>query len=444
MSAAGYDPENPFHRQTVRKVAWRLVPLLTLMYTFAYLDRINIGSAALTMNKDLGISPTVFGLVSSLFLLGYFVLEIPSNLAFVKFGARIWLTRIMISWGIISSLTAFVQTPNQLIAARIALGVAEAGFFPGMILYLALWFPKEVRGRMFLFSTLPFAVVLGAPASTAIIQYADGWMGFAGWRVMFFFEGLPPVILGLFTARYLTSLPSQARWLTPEQRSWLASIAEVSGNAKHSVRDSLRLVFGDGRLLLYTLAYGLLQMGFYAGLIFTPQIIGGFSAAFGTTLSVAQIGLLTAIPSLIATILCYFYAQHSDRTNERVWHAATGSVIAACGILTCTGSSNVYGLLGGLILLQIGLLFALVPLWQLPTRGLSTSAAAVTVAIFNSSAILGSFVSPIVIGWLRERTGSFQAGLFFLAAVLMLAAMMIIFAGAVLERRHRLVSAGST
>ncbi|MGZ9712868.1 MFS transporter [Glaciimonas sp. GNP009] len=435
MTMASYDPENEFQRATLRKVMWRVIPLLTLMYTAAYLDRINIGTAALTMNKDLGISQAVFGLAASLFLLGYFFLEIPSNLAFVKYGARVWLTRIMITWGIISSLTAFVQTPNQLIAVRIALGIAEAGFFPGLILYLALWFPKEVRARMFFFTTLPLAVILGAPASTAIIQYTDGWFGMAGWRIMFLVEGALPILLGFFSARYLTSLPADATWLNPEQKAWLASIAEVSGGVKHSVGESLRILFKNHSLLLYALAYGFLQMGFYAQLIFTPQIISSFSRTVGVTLSAPQIGLLTSVPSIFAALVCYFWVRHSDKTNERVWHAATGALLGAVGIAICLTSSGVFGLMGGLTLLQSGLLCGLIPLWQLPTRGLSSSAAAIVIASVNSVGILGSFTSPIIIGWLKQRTGSYDAGLTFIAVMLILAAALIIFAGAVIERK---------
>lgn len=433
---ATYDPSDPFQKETLRKVTWRLVPMLTLMYTTAYLDRINIGTAALSMNKELGMSQALFGLAGSLFLVGYFLLEIPSNLAFVRFGARIWLTRIMVSWGLISCLTAFVQTPGQLIAVRIALGIAEAGFFPGLILYIALWFPKEVRGRVFFLCTLPFAVVLGAPVSTALIQYTDGWLGFSGWRVMLFLEGLPPILLGLITARYLTSLPSQATWLTERQRAWLASVAEVGSHTTHSVRESLRLMFASRHLMLYAVSYGLLQMGFYAGLIFTPQIISSFGQMLGTQLSFMQVGVLTAIPSLIAALASYFWARHSDRTNERVWHAALGAVIGAGGIALSLSSGGIVGLMAGLALLQCGLLCGLIPLWQLPTRGLDAGAAAVVIATVNSFGVLGSFISPIVIGWLKDATGSYASGLGFIAAMLVIASVLTLRAGALFNRRQ--------
>lgn len=440
MTSPAYDPSDPFQRETLRKVAWRLVPMLTLMYATAYLDRINIGTAALTMNKDLGLTPSVFGLASSLFLLGYFFLEIPSNVAFVRFGARVWLTRIMISWGIVSSATAFVQDATQLIALRVLLGIAEAGFFPGMILYLALWFPKEVRARMFFFSTLPFAVVLGAPASTAIIQMTDGWMGFAGWRIMFFLEGLPPILLGLITWRWLTSRPADADWLSERQRKWLEAATEVSDSVRHSLGESLRMLVTDRRLLAYALAYGLLQMGFYALLIFTPQIIAGFKGSSGDKLTVLQVGFLTSIPSLVATLVSFFWARHSDRTGERVWHASSATLIAATGIAICLSSQAVTVMLIGLTVLQTGLLCALLPLWQLPTRGLSASTAAVVVAAVNSVGVLGSFVSPMTIGWLKERTGSYDAGLVFLAVAVLAAGALTAFSGAVLERRRALAS----
>jgi len=428
-SEHAYDPLNPLHRAVVRKVALRLIPMLGMMYSLAYLDRINIGSAALTMNKDLQIDATTFGFASSMFLAGYFFLEIPSNLALVKFGARVWLTRIMLTWGILSSLTGFIQNGQQLVIARVLLGIAEAGFFPGMVLYLALWFPKEVRARMFFCTTLPLAIIFGAPMSTAIIQYTDGWFGLAGWRNMYIAEGIPAILLSFFTWRYLTSKPEEATWLSEPERKWLMSAIEVTSHTRHSLAECVRIFFRDFRLTLYALAYGLLQLGFYAVLIFTPQVIANSTKTFGQDLSVFQVGLLTSLPALIGAMITFLWVRHSDITGERSWHAAIGSFIAAVGAVMAAYSGNVVMLLIGLTLLKGCMSCALVPLWQLPTKGLATDAAGVVVAIVNSVGIFFSFISPIVVGWLKDHTGSYAAGLVFLAVTLVMACLCIVWAG---------------
>jgi ACS family tartrate transporter-like MFS transporter len=426
---SAYDPSNPQHRAVVRRVALRLIPMLGMMYTLAYLDRINIGSAALTMNKDLHIDATTFGFASSMFLAGYFFLEIPSNLALVKFGARVWMTRIMLTWGILSSLTGFIANGQQLVIARVLLGIAEAGFFPGMVLYLALWFPREVRARMFFCTTLPFAIIFGAPISTAIIQYTDGWFGLAGWRNMYIAEGIPAIILSYFTARYLTSKPEDATWLSDAERKWLISTLEVTAHTRHSLIECLRIFWRDFRLTLYALAYGLLQLGFYAVLIFTPQVIDNSTRTFGQNLSVFQVGLLTSLPALIGAVLTFLWVRHSDLSRERSWHSATGCFIAAIGAVMAAYSGNIWMLLAGLTLLKGGMSCSLIPLWQLPTKGLATDAAGVVVAVINSSGIFFSFISPIVVGWLKDHTGSYSAGLMFIAVTLVMACLCIVWAG---------------
>jgi MFS transporter, ACS family, tartrate transporter len=430
---SAYDPTNPLHRTVVRKVALRLIPMLGMMYSIAYLDRINIGSAALTMNKDLHIDATTFGFASSMFLAGYFFLEIPSNIALVRFGARIWLTRIMLTWGILSSLTGFIQNGQQLVIARVLLGIAEAGFFPGMVLYLALWFPREVRARMFFCTTLPLAIIFGAPLSTAIIQYTDGWFGFAGWRNMYIAEGIPAIVLSYFTARYLTSTPEEATWLTEAERNWLISAIEVTAHTRQSLMECFRIFFRDFRLTLYALAYGLLQLGFYAVLIFTPQVIANLTKTFGQDLSVFQVGVLTSLPALIGAVLTFLWVRHSDLTHERSWHSTVGSFIAAVGAVMAAYSGNIVVLLIGLTLLKGGMSCALVPLWQLPTKGLATDAAGVVVAMINSVGILFSFISPIVVGWLKDSTGSYSAGLIFLAVTLVMACLCIVWARFLLD-----------
>lgn len=426
-----------------RKVIRRIIPILMLMYTMAYLDRINIGTAALRMNAELGISQQVFGLAAGLFFIGYLALEIPSNIILHRVGARVWLTRIMVTWGLISACTAFVQNGWQLIAVRMLLGVAEAGLFPGLIYCLALWFPPGLRGRMLVIAVLPWAVIVGTPMSAAIVQYADGLFGFSGWRIMLFVEGLLPVLLGCYSIRFLTSKPEEADWLSDEEKRQVI-VARDSGDAPESVAAvPLRTTLLQPHLILLSLAYATAQMGFYASLIFTPQIVQEFGRLFGVTLSTIQVGLLAAIPSVFGMVMYWLWVAHSDRTNERVWHAIASFVTAALGIGILVGIHDLYASIAGLSLLTAGLVSGPICIWQLTGIGVRGKTAAVVFAYVNSFGIVGSMFSPYFIGLLKDRTGSYDAGLVFLAMAALLGAAFIYLASRLMRRKSLISSSTS-
>lgn len=413
-----------------------------LMYTMAYLDRINIGTAALRMNAELGISQQVFGLAAGLFFIGYLALEIPSNIILHRVGARIWLTRIMVTWGLISACTAFVQNGWQLIAIRMLLGVAEAGLFPGLIYCLALWFPPNLRGRMLVIAVLPWAVIVGTPMSAAIVQYADGLFGFSGWRIMLFVEGMLPVLLGFYSIRFLTSKPEEADWLTEEERRQVIAARDSADTQVLTNEPPLRTTLLQPHLILLSLAYAMAQMGFYASLIFTPQIVQEFGRLFGVALSTIQVGLLSAIPSVFGMIMYWLWVAHSDRTNERVWHAIVSFATAALGIGILVGVHNLYASIAGLSLLTAGLVSGPICIWQLTGIGVRGKTAAVVFAYVNSFGIVGSIASPYVIGLLKDRTGSYDAGLLFLAIAALLGAAFV-YLSSRLMRQKSLISSSS-
>src|SRR3954463_1325406 len=308
---------------TMRKVAFRLVPFLCLLYTIAFIDRINVGFAALSMSTDLGLSPSAFGFGAGLFFIGYFLFEVPSNLILERVGARRWIARVMITWGIISTCFAFVAGPNSFYVLRFLLGVAEAGFFPGVILYLTYWFPKRYRGRVTagFMTAIPIASFIAAPLSGVLLQLEG--LGLKNWQWMFVLEGIPSVLLGLVVLRFLTDRPSQATWLTEEQRGWLTTemdaeheaAAQATGGHDHGLGDVLRSLLSWNVLRLALIYFGL-TTGLYGIELWLPQIVKSFG------LSNIQVGFVSAIPYLLAICTMGFWARHSDRTGERFGHVA--------------------------------------------------------------------------------------------------------------------------
>ena len=412
-----------------RKIVARIVPILMLMYTMAYLDRINIGTAALKMNAEIGIDQRTFGLAAGLFFIGYLLLEIPSNIILHRVGARVWLTRIMVTWGLLSAWTAFVQNGWQLIAVRMLLGVAEAGLFPGLIYCLALWFSPRLRGRMLVIMVLPWAVIVGTPLSAAIVQYADGWLGISGWRTMLFVEGMLPVLLGFYSARRLTSKPEEADWLTPEEKACvIAERDPYAALADDNAAQPLRRTLMQPHLILLALAYAAAQMGFYASLIFTPQIVQEFGRLLGVKLSTVEVGLISAIPSVFGMVMYWFWVAHSDKTGERVWHAIASFLAAAAGIVLLLTVHSLYASVAGLSLLTFGLVSGPICIWQLTAIGVRGKTAAVVFAYVNCFGIVGSMFSPYVIGLLKDMTGSYDAGLGFLAIAAAVGAALVFIA----------------
>jgi ACS family tartrate transporter-like MFS transporter len=411
-------------RRTIAKVSWRLLPLVALAYCIAYVDRSNISFAALTMNKDLGFSAYIYGWGAGIFFFGYFLFEIPSNLILEKIGARIWIARIMITWGIISGLTALVTGATSFLIIRFLLGAAEAGFFPGMILYLTYWFPNEYRGRVIstLFIAQPVANAVASIASAAILEM-DGVLGIRGWQWIFIIEALPAVLLGLVILRIMTDRPAHAEWLAPEERDWLqARIDGENRQVESAGRMTLMRALGDPRVMALSMIYFMSVTANYGIVFFMPQIIKGIG------LSNMMTGLLSSLPYIVGTIGLLAWGWSSDRHNERRWHLITASTVGAIGLAFAAWSGASYWALLGMSAATAGIYGSRAAFWPMPSIFLTGTAAAGAIAMINAVGNLGGYVGPFVVGWIRDSTKSFEAGLYFLAACSLMAAVITFFA----------------
>ncbi|MCX8037770.1 MAG: MFS transporter [Candidatus Sumerlaeia bacterium] len=420
-----------YESRLLRKVTWRLIPFMFICYIVCFLDRVNVGFAALQMKRDLGFSDVVFGFGSGVFFIGYFVFEIPSNLILERVGARLWIARIMITWGLISSAMMWVRGEYSFYTLRFLLGLAEAGFFPGMILYLTYWYPSHARARMVaLFMTgIPVANIIGGPVSGVLLrldQVAEqiGWdwlislvAHLKGWQWMFLIEGLPAVILGGIVLFYLPDGPHQARWLSPDERNRLAARLAEERKQKEARRHfTLLQACANGRVWLLCLLYFTLMINLYGLGIWLPQIIQRFSG-----LREIWVGILTAIPYLVAAIGMVLWGRHSDATGERRWHVTLPALLAATGFVAAAYLRSPALALAALSLGALGILGALGPFWAMPTAFLTGTAAAGGIALINSIGNLGGFTGPYVMGWLKQLTDAYRMGLLFLAATLLVA-----------------------
>lgn len=406
--------------RVLRKISWRIIPFIMLLYFIAFIDRVNIGFAALTMNKDLGFSASVFGFGAGIFFWGYFLFEVPSNIILDKVGARIWIARVMITWGIVSAAMAFVEGQNSFYILRFLLGVAEAGFFPGIILYLSYWFPAQQRAAAtsLFMAAAPLSTVLGSPLSSALLEMNGIW-DLKGWQWMFLIEAAPAVILGFVVLGYMTDRPEQARWLTDDERDWLVQTMnqERSGKAAmagHSVWSGL----ADLRVLTLALVYFGTSAGLYTLGVWAPQMIKSFG------LTTMEVGFLNAVPPTVAVLAMYLWSWHSDKTNERTWHVIIASLAAAVGLVLAGLSETVVAVVAALVLVNVGISAAKPPLWSMPTLFLSGPAAAAGIATINSIGNLGGFAGPAMIGWIKDQTGHFAGGLYFVAGLLVLSAVL--------------------
>ncbi|MFS8055936.1 MFS transporter [Rhizobium sp. BR 317] len=409
--------ERELETRVVRKITWRIVPFIMVLYLIAFIDRVNIGFASLTMNQDLGFSSTVFGVGAGIFFLGYFIFEVPSNLILNKVGARIWIARVMITWGLVSGAMALVQGATSFYALRFLLGVAEAGFFPGIILYLSYWFPARRRAAvtaMFM-AAAPLSTAIGSPISGALLEMHGVW-GPAGWQWMFIIEAIPALIFGVVVFFYLTDRPEKANWLSADERAWLVKTMEDEQAGKPKTSHSIWAGLADVRVLALSLVYFGTSAGLYTLGIWAPQIIKSFG------LSSFQVGLINAVPAIFAVIGMVLWARHSDKTGERTWHVVGACLLAAAGLAFATGATSVFAVLMALTLVNIGISASKPPLWSMPTLFLTGPAAAAGIATINSIGNLGGFVGPSMIGWIKDATGSFAGGLYFVAALLLVSA----------------------
>jgi ACS family tartrate transporter-like MFS transporter len=393
-----------------------------VMYIVAFLDRVNVGFAALQMNEDLGFSEAVYGLGAGIFFVGYFLFEVPSNLILERIGARVWIARIMITWGIISMAMFLVQGPVSFYVLRFLLGVAEAGFFPGMILYLTYWFPARERARgVALFMTaVPIAGVIGSPLSGALLTL-DGLAGLAGWQILFLVEGLPAVILGFVVLFYLPDGPNDARWLEPEERGWLQEALEREDRIKANHGEyTARQALTNGRVWLLCAIYFGIVTSLYGVTLWLPLIIEDFSG-----LGEFGVGLLGAVPYVAGAVGMVLFARRSDATGERRWHVAVAAFIASAGLVLTGLVGTVPALeMAALTLAALGIYSTLATFWSLPTAFLSGTAAAAGIALVNSFGNLGGFVGPYVVGRLSDTTGSYYTGLLLLAALVLVAGLL--------------------
>ncbi len=419
----------------VRKAMWRLLPFLGFCYLLNYIDRTNVGFAALTMNADLGLSTTAYGLGAGLFFIGYFFFEVPSNVILHKVGARIWIARIMVTWGIIASATAFVQGEVSFYIVRFLLGVAEAGFFPGIILYLTYWFPRVQRAKVvaLFFLAVPVSSVVGAPISTLLIQNGDGVWGFeSGWRFMFFVEGLPSILVGFLVLLLLTDRPHKASWLSAAERDALTTQIADEDAAQVPHTTGLREGLRDSRVVGLSFVYFGIVFGSYVLAFFLPQVVSDLQEQFGIEFSIAQIGLITAIPYALACVVMEINARHSDRTGERRLHVAIPAFVGAAGVAVALFMDSPYLVIAAMALCAIGVNSAIPVFWQLPSTFLTGVGAAAGIALINSFGNIGGFAGPYMTGSLRDLTGNNKAGMFVVAAFMVMAGIVVLRVG----RRH--------
>jgi D-galactonate transporter len=399
-------------KRTMDKVTWRLVPFLMLCYFIAYLDRVNVGFAGASMSRDLGFSSAVFGGAAGIFFIAYFFFEVPSNLALDRFGARRWIARIMLSWGLVSGAQAFVTGELGFTIVRLLLGIAEAGFFPGIIFYLTLWFPSAYRARivsLFMFA-VPISTVIGAPLSGLVLNL-EGVAGLHGWQWMFLLEGAPSLALAVAVWFYLTDRPGDARWLGADESTWLRSRLDAERrNREALVRLSWLQSLRDPRIIAFGFVYMAMVIPQYGLGFFLPQIVEGFGG-----LGNVAAGLVTALPYLVGAIGMLLWGRHSDRTGERKFHVVIplALIVLGLGLAAVTAAPALKML--WLCVAGFGFFAVLPVFWTLPTALLSGTAAAAGIAAINSIGNLGGYVGPQIFGLLRDRTGADEAGLIFLA-----------------------------
>jgi ACS family tartrate transporter-like MFS transporter len=416
--------QDSIEQRTLRKVSWRLLPLIVVIYFVAYMDRTNVSFASLSMNKDLGFSAYIYGWGAGIFFLGYFLFEVPSNVILEKTGARIWIARIMITWGIAAAVMAFVVGPVSFLTLRFLLGVAEAGFFPGMILYFTYWFPAKYRARVIaaLFLAVPGANALTAIISGALLQM-DGIFGLRGWQWLYIMEALPAVLLAFAVLALMTDRPAKANWLAPDERAWLEGVLEAERSRKVTAHGEFTLfqALTNPTVLLLSAIYFTIVTATYGITFFLPPILKGLGLSdFGT-------GLATAIPYTVGTVGMLAWSWSSDRHNERRMHFALACLLATAGLIAVGWFNGSYWAILAMSFAAVGLYGSKPSFWPLPSTFLTGAAAAGGIALVNSIGNLGGFVGPYVVGWIKDATGSFDAGLYFLAACALASAVLAFF-----------------
>lgn len=418
----------PLERETIRRVIWRIMPLLMAGYFTNYIDRVNVGIAGLTMNKDIGLSSTAFGFGFGLFFIGYFLFEIPSNLIMARIGARRWIARILFSWGIVSALTAFVWNDWSFFGIRFLLGTAEAGFYPGMLLFITWWFPSYYRSRMVAVfqSAMPISLILGQPLSAWLLSL-DGSFGLHGWQLLFLIEALPALIMGVVFWKLVTDHPRDAAWLRPEQREWLQGRLDSETAQREAVRRySLFDALSNPRIWLLAMVYFGYTSANNVINLFLPQIVRSLGVSIQAT------GFVAALPFVFGLAAMLYWSGRSDRSGSRTMYAVTAAVMMAIGLAagSFTGTNHPVLMMAALTVGIVGIQSFAATFWPLPTAILSGVAAAGGLAMINSVGNLGGFVAPTVYGMIKDATGgSDQLALLVVAAMPVVSAVVLLVLG---------------
>ena len=411
-------------QQTMRKLKIRILPFILLLYIVAFLDRINIGFAALTMNRELAITSHQFGLLAGIFFAGYSICEIPSNLLLHKIGARIWIARILITWGMVAALTGFVFTVRQLYLARFLLGVAEGGYFPGMLLYLTYWFRQREQARVIalVLMGIPITNVVGAPVSGLILDHVH-WLGFASWRWLLILEGIPALVCGVLTYYLLPSRPAEATFLAEEEKSWIIGQLELEEEKK---RETQRLS-ATGALMhkrVWHLACIALALGtaLYIVNFWLPQTVKALASGSSNTV----VGLLVMVPNLVGLLLMIIISRHSDEKRERRWHAAVPALAGGIACLFLIAPHSTIVSIALLSLLAVGVYGAVAPFWAIPSEFLTGFSAAAGIALISSIANIGGFVGPYAVGFMKQKTGNLQGSVALAGIALLVFAILLL------------------
>jgi MFS family permease len=423
---------------TIRKITWRVMPVLLLAYFFAYVDRVNVGFAALTANKDLGLSDVEFGFGAGLFFLGYCGAQVPSNLMILRYGARRWFARILISMGILAAVMMAVVGPRSFYAVRLALGIAEAGLLPGVIYYLRCWFPQSHRANImavFLLA-IPLSSVLGSPISGALLGL-DGVFGLRGWQWMYLVEGAPLIVFGLVVLRVIPDTPAEADWLTSTQRQWLEKTLadEATLRAVPQQEPPWWQLVIDARVLCYGFAFFGITAGSYGLSFWLPQIVKSFGLTNFMT------SLVVTVPFLFGSIATIVWARHSDRRGERLYHTALPAFLAAAGLGACIAISSPVLTMVALTVAALGIFGIRGPYFALVAEDFAKTSAAPAIAWIDTFAALGGFFGPTIIGWLRQTTGTYTWPLFALAFLSLLGGLLILSRNLFRQRRANLLPA---